>query len=1406
MRKKVSILFLVVMILCAAVFFGCDKNGNKDYFKFASESLEMTVGDAEYLVWDAEEGASVIFSSADSAIAAVDENGKVTAVSVGSCVITGAAGKAKDEIEIIVTEKKETIGVTLNLESYSAIVGEEFTLRAVVKRNGQTDENAQVNWTSSDVAVAAVGTDGKVIALTVGMAEIRAEYQSVTAKCILTVENEVEISFKKRSFDTVGGEYLDLGITTLVNGKEADVELDIDVSEKGASVEKTEKGYFLKIDEGFSGVLNVSARYEETEAGCIINVFRAVRTPFDFLAISNDLNGKYMLKNDIDFSGIDYKTIAHYDNSSSGKTGFSGILDGNGYALKNIDITPSAPYKNSTALFGVIKGGTVRNIEITGLRGTGVAYSGGVANINEGTIENVYVQIYAVSSTDNASYAFGGIANQNRGIVKDCIVDYAGAVLSGNIAGVFGRIYNDNSVDNVIIVSEEEIPAIFNKNGYLPSLETCVTIENYTGIEAAAKNFGDSWEFAPAPQLKDKDAPYAYFTVENLQMTVGEQVKVPYITVDGAETSFEVNGKGISLAGNTISAVSFGEATLIMKISKGGEVLGETSIDVTIIPDVSVRFKREEIVLAENQTLELLEEVEVSINGDDENDYEIEFYTEDIEYVLIEGTTLTPIKITVEPIKIYVKVKFGDIEKTAETELSVNDGITVHSNVDGVPELKAVIGMKGEQFVVEPTAEKIGEPAFEPVFSLFASSDIVLIDDMTITAVKQGSAEIEIRIDGVTYAVFTVKVVEYSPITTVEEFFAIDDTAENLKKNYLLLNDLDFGGYCADSHYTPIAAWYSGIPETEIFSGIFDGNGHALYNISNVYNEKAGGRSQLGVFGRVSGTIRNFNIINAEIKGDNYCGVVAHYLENGAVVENIYANAYMEVSGGNNGGIAAQTGNASAMKVCTIRNVVLDLNNTTSPAANNLLPFVAYRTHKANISDCFVRTMLEHNAALNGTVFERCGVFSEYKEIQDIIKHDNFGFLPVFVVLGDLEIIVGESSALPVVIIDTSAEITYEVSNEDFTIRDGMISASAAGTAVVTINAEGEAAEIQITAQLAELEIDENPVTVVLAVDGEYEGYNLNYNIPVKKALLGTEEAADKIIWTSGDSEILTISRGVITALKSGTTSVTAKLASIEKTVKVEVYAPIYDTESFMRINEDWFGNYILVEDIDFTGVNYTTIAHYNESAGGSKGFAGIFDGNGYAVKNLDIATAVTTEHGNSNALFGVIFGGTVRNLSCINIYSGRAVQYGAGLAGMNKGTIENCYVEYGLNHTGNFPGTIVGQNMTGGVVRNCIAVVTDKAQVSSSSGNKKLGYIVGKAENSVVENSFCIDRNSLSADWYNNMTKNASAVNCAKFTDISALYAGAEFTEYDMAIWLFDGEKIEIPHLINGCTVKVIH
>lgn len=40
MRKKVSILFLVVMILCATVFFGCDKNGNKDYLSLRPKVLK----------------------------------------------------------------------------------------------------------------------------------------------------------------------------------------------------------------------------------------------------------------------------------------------------------------------------------------------------------------------------------------------------------------------------------------------------------------------------------------------------------------------------------------------------------------------------------------------------------------------------------------------------------------------------------------------------------------------------------------------------------------------------------------------------------------------------------------------------------------------------------------------------------------------------------------------------------------------------------------------------------------------------------------------------------------------------------------------------------------------------------------------------------------------------------------------------------------------------------------------------------------------------------------------------------------------------------------------------------------------------------------------------------------------
>ena len=183
------------------------------------------------------------YESSDESVATVDENGVVTAVADGECVITtyvtadipataenaeakpvvdevaaseaGAAGSAADseapddaaasepedttdssfgvvpdglsaETKVTVTTKVEQI--TLNKTEGVLTVGNSVTVTATVTPDNAT--NATVNWTSSDEAVAKVDSNGKVTAVAAGNATITATSESdgdVSADYALTV-------------------------------------------------------------------------------------------------------------------------------------------------------------------------------------------------------------------------------------------------------------------------------------------------------------------------------------------------------------------------------------------------------------------------------------------------------------------------------------------------------------------------------------------------------------------------------------------------------------------------------------------------------------------------------------------------------------------------------------------------------------------------------------------------------------------------------------------------------------------------------------------------------------------------------------------------------------------------------------------------------------------------------------------------------------------------------------------------------------------------------------------------------------------------------------------------------------------------------------------------------------------
>ena len=124
--------------------------------------------------------------SSDESVAAVDDNGKVTAKSIGQAVITAKTADggftAHCKIAVVVSISE----IRLNKTSVTLKKGEIDTLSAVVLPK-DTTEDKTVAWSSSNEKVAAVDKGGKITAVEGGTAVITAKAGKITSECKVTV-------------------------------------------------------------------------------------------------------------------------------------------------------------------------------------------------------------------------------------------------------------------------------------------------------------------------------------------------------------------------------------------------------------------------------------------------------------------------------------------------------------------------------------------------------------------------------------------------------------------------------------------------------------------------------------------------------------------------------------------------------------------------------------------------------------------------------------------------------------------------------------------------------------------------------------------------------------------------------------------------------------------------------------------------------------------------------------------------------------------------------------------------------------------------------------------------------------------------------------------------------------------
>ncbi len=157
-------------------------------------------------------------------------------------------------------------------------------------------------------------------------------------------------------------------------------------------------------------------------------------------------------------------------------------------------------------------------------------------------------------------------------------------------------------------------------------------------------------------------------------------------------------------------------------------------------------------------------------------------------------------------------------------------------------------------------------------------------------------------------------------------------------------------------------------------------------------------------------------------------------------------------------------------------------------------------------------------------------------------------------------------------------------------------------------------------------------------------------------------------------------------------------------------------------------GSYELANDITLSG-EWTPIGAGTRSGSGyttdSTPFTGTFNGKGHTISGLTITSLPTGKNADyALGLFGIVSGGTVKNLNLSNVninVSGSDLAGGAVGMVANEGTVDNVSVS-GTVTANEASGGIVGRMLASGTISNC----TNNATVSGTS--KNVGGIVGAA------------------------------------------------------------------------------
>ena len=200
----------------------------------------------------------------------------------------------------------------------------------------------------------------------------------------------------------------------------------------------------------------------------------------------------------------------------------------------------------------------------------------------------------------------------------------------------------------------------------------------------------------------------------------------------------------------------------------------------------------------------------------------------------------------------------------------------------------------------------------------------------------------------------------------------------------------------------------------------------------------------------------------------------------------------------------------------------------------------------------------------------------------------------------------------------------------------------------------------------------------------------------------------------------------------------------------------ITDAEGLAAINENLSGNYMLMADIDLSGIEWTPVGTWVPSGESEEeqeipssefAFTGTFDGNGHKISNLKI----DQPDGMALGLFGCISGAEVRNFTLENASVDGSLMSADVVGYSYMSTVDSVELVNGkvtahmgeMSSEGMFGG-IVGAGM-GSLISNCTA----EAEITIPDGMANAGLIGGGLEMTNVSGCYATGTVTAGNDCY---------------------------------------------------------